>query len=256
MRLTPQDWHTRFEVQARWTEQLRRYLYQRVGLEATARILSVGCGTGALLQELVQTESARVIGLDINQAFLKLCAVHAPQADLVLGDGLRLPFKDGSYDLSLCHYLLLWVLDPQTIIDEMRRVTRSGGAVLALAEPDYGGRIDHPEELVELGAWQQLALREQGADPNMGRRLAGIFRQAGLRRVESGVLGAQWTGSVPQNELDSEWRVLAYDFAGEIERSMELRRKFEMLRQMDAAARERGERVLFVPTFYAWGKVP
>jgi SAM-dependent methyltransferase len=256
MMLSPLDWHERFEVQARWSEQLRGYLYQRVRLEAGARMLSVGCGTGALLQELVQPKNARVTGLDINQAFLKLCTAHAPGADLVLGDGLRLPFKDGSYDISLCHYLLMWVQDPQTVVDEMRRVTRSGGAVLALAEPDYGGRVDYPEELAELGAWQQAALREQGADPNMGRRLAGIFRQAGLRQAETGVLGAQWTGRVSQDELDSEWRMRAYDLTEEIGRSMEVRRKFEKLRQVEAAARQRGERVLFVPTFYAWGRVP
>lgn len=256
MTLTPQEWHERFEVQARWTEQLRGYLYRRVGLEAAVRILSVGCGTGALLQELVQPESARITGLDINQAFLKFCAVHVPEVDLVLGDGLCLPFKEGSYDISLCHFLLLWVQDPQTIVEEMRRVTRSGGGVLALAEPDYGGRIDYPAELAELGAWQQRALREQGADPNIGRRLAGIFRQAGLRQIETGVLGAQWTFRVSQDELESEWRMLEYDLAGEIEHSMELRRKFEKLRQMDTAARELGERVLYVPTFYAWGRVP
>jgi hypothetical protein len=56
--------------------------------------------------------------------------------------------------------------------------------------------------------------------------------------------------------LDSEWRMLAYDLTEEIGRSMEVRRKFEKLRQVEAAARQRGERVLFVPTFYAWGRVP
>jgi SAM-dependent methyltransferase len=257
MTLTPQDWHERFEVQARWSEQLRRYLYRRAGVESAARILSVGCGTGALLQELVQPGSERgsVTGLDLNASFLKLCAAHAPGADLVLGDGLRLPFEEGSYDISLCHYLLLWVRDPQEVVKEMRRVTRSGGKVLALAEPDYGGRIDYPEGLEQLGEWQQAALRDQGADPTIGRRLASIFQGAGLRQVETGVLGAQWAGKRAKSEWDSEWRMLEHDFAGRIEESQAFGREFERLRRLDGAAWERGERVLYVPMFYAWGEV-
>jgi len=256
MIISPQDWHRRFEVQARWTEQLRRYLYRRAGLDSAARMLSVGCGTGALLQELIQPGSGRVTGVDLNASFLKLCAAHAPGADLVLGDGLRLPFEGGSYDISLCHYLLLWVRDPHKIVEEMRRVTRSGGRVLALAEPDYGGRIDYPVGLAQLGEWQQRALREQGADPLIGRRLASIFRGAGLRQVETGVLGAQWTGGMAQSDWDSEWRMLENDFARQMEEAREFRREFERLRRLDAAAWERGERVLYVPTFYAWGRVP
>ena len=32
---------------------------------------------------------------------------------------------------------------------------------MALAEPDYGGRIDYPEQLGHIGRWQAQALRKQ-----------------------------------------------------------------------------------------------
>ena len=52
MPLTPLDWHDRFSLQARWTRELRHYLYKRAGLEAARRVLEVGCGSGVVLGEL------------------------------------------------------------------------------------------------------------------------------------------------------------------------------------------------------------
>jgi hypothetical protein len=132
----------------------------------------------------------------------------------------------------------------------MRRVTRPGGAVLALAEPDYGGRIDYPRELAELGRWQAESLQRQGVDPEIGRKLAGVFVRAGLRQVESGVMGGEWAYPAAAGETSLEWSVLESDLAGQI-----APQDLQKLRQSEAAATQNGERVLFVPTFYAWGRV-
>jgi hypothetical protein len=120
--------------------------------------------------------------------------------------------------------------------------------VIALAEPDYGGRIDYPEELVELGRRQEAALRNQGADPRMGRTLAEVFHRTGLQDIEAGVLGGQWKGKPSRQEWELEWDVLQSDLG--------MGQNLDRLRFLDWDARERGERILFVPTFYALGRVP
>jgi hypothetical protein len=130
----------------------------------------------------------------------------------------------------------------------MCRVARPGGWVLALAEPDYGGRVDYPVELATLGRWQAESLRQQGADSEMGRKLAGIFTRAGLKHVETGVMGGEWKHPDLPGEVNLEWAVLESDLAGKI--SLQ---DIQNMKQMDVAARQNGERVLFVPTFYAWG---
>ena len=157
---------------------------------------------------------------------------------------------EASFDIALCHFLLLWVADPRQVIAEMRRVVRPGGYVLALAEPDYGGRIDYPPEFAALGRLQAEALRRQGADPDLGRKLSALFHEAGLKLVETGVLGGQWSGMPNPQDNELEWQVLEADLGDSIDKT-----QFNRLRALDAAAWQRGARLLFVPTFYAWGVV-
>jgi SAM-dependent methyltransferase len=251
MSLSPAEWHQRFRLQARWTEDLRQHLYPRAGLDRAARVLDVGCGTGALQAELSEESRSQIHGVDLNLSFLAQAAQNNPASQYVAGDAHKLPYASASFDICLCHFLLLWVENPEEVLSEMRRVTRPGGALMALAEPDYGGRIDHPPELAQIGQLQAGSLIQQGAEPEMGRRLAGLFSNFGLQSVETGVLGAQWSGPPLPEELASEWAVIRSDL-----KDMLSREQLEKLQEMEMRAWARRERVLFVPTFYAWGRLP
>ena len=261
MSLSPQNWHNRFIQQSVWTKQLRSYLLARLDLNPASRVLETGCGTGAITAGLRADTPAQIYGLDLNLPFLRLATQNDFRSSnakgtrntagtrFIAGDALRLPFLDNRFDAVVCHFFLLWLPRPGRVLEEMLRVTRPGGSVIAFAEPDYGGRIDHPPALAELGRLQAEALRRQGADPHMGRQISGLFHAAGLRDIETGLLGAQWQGQPSPREVASEWATLEADLAGQI--AMD---KFHELRQADAAARGAGQRVLFVPTFYAVGK--
>ena len=244
------DWHTRFQQQVLWTKELRNFLYPLIHLRNSRRVLEVGCGTGALLSELSGSTRATIHGLDLNRGHLFQAREHAPHSRLVQGDALRLPYPDGAFDISLCHFLLLWVKDPAQAVREMKRVTRPGGYVLALAEPDYGGRMDYPLELGQLGQWQRDSLARQGADPGLGRRLAEIFHQAGFSPVHLGLLGGQWTLPQPPGSWQSEWATLEADL--QLIPELWKPEQLERLKQLEIDSRQRGERLLYVPTFYAY----
>jgi len=250
MTLTSQDWHRRFTRQAQWTKDLRAYLFQRTGIEKAQRVLEVGCGTGAILSDLPNAVPLRV-GLDIDRNRLRTAMRKSQNVSLTQGDGHALPYPNDCFDITLCHFLLLWVTEPGQVLREMVRITRPGGTVLALAEPDYGGRIDHPDELSQLGMWQFESLKQQGADPTLGRKLAGLFHEAGLEAVETGVLGGQWSGIPDWDAWESEWTVLESD----LEKTFQDLETWKVLKDLDRSATEKGERVLFIPTFYAWGMV-
>lgn len=241
------NWHARYAQQARWTRDLRTYIFDKIQPDDVSRLLEVGCGTGAVLSEL--PPHVPLHGLDLDPAALAQCRIHAPAASLTCGDALHLPYPNHSFDITCCHFLLLWVRDPLQALTEMKRVTKAGGHVVAFAEPDYSNRIDKPEELVPLGRWQADALRKQGADPGFGAHLAESFFEAGIRLIETGTIqGGE--GEASPGEREMEWAVIEADLAGSV--SSEDIQKMKLL---DKTARERGERVLHVPTYFAWGQV-
>jgi ubiquinone/menaquinone biosynthesis C-methylase UbiE len=251
--LSPQDWHHRFFQQAQWTHQLRGHVYERIGIQNARTILDVGCGTGILLNEISSLTEGSVYGLDINSNHLVLAKQHAPGSNLTLGDAHHLPYTYGSFDVTLCHFVLMWLNDPFLVLRSMSEVTAPGGVVLALAEPDYGGRIDYPAELEPIGRMQLKSLRHQGADPLIGRKLGEIFSQAGFQHVETGVLGGQWTNQLSPVDQTEEWKIILSDLDQITD--TQAREEIRKLRSLDTDAWERGARVLFVPTFYAIGWV-
>jgi len=241
------NWHTRFAQQANWTRDLRNYIFEKVGLKDAQCVLEVGCGTGAILSEL--HKQVNTYGLDLNPTALAECRVHAPSTSLVQGDALQLPYLNKSFDIVYSHYLLLWVSDPLQALLEMRRVTRSGGYVIAFAEPDYFQRVDQPDELIPLGRWQTEALIRQGANPGIGARLAELFFEAGITIIETGQIQTQ-EHEPSDEEWDIEWDVIESDLTGWIANS-----DIKRMKQIDKEAREQKRRVLKVPTYFAWGHV-
>ncbi len=249
MTLSPAEWHERFLQQASWSRPLRRFLFKRLALTPQKRILEVGIGTGAVAAET--TSQTQTWGIDIHLPSLALAQQKAPGARLAAANGLSLPFASATFEAAFCHYFLLWVSDASHALAEMIRVTRPGGWIFALAEPDYGGRIDYPEALADLGQWQRFALQRQGADPLIGRRLSGLFHNAGLAEIETGLMGGQWKEAPDPATLDMEWQMLEADLGSEVPIA-----RMQALRRLDQVSWQKGERVLFIPTFYAVGRVP
>jgi len=241
------NWHSRYAQQASWTRDLRAYLFERTGLKSAGRILEVGCGTGAVLSGIVSPASSH--GLDIQFASLEDARRNAPSALLVAGDVLSLPYVDGCFDIAYCHFLLLWVADPLRAVLEMKRVTRPGGSIFALAEPDYSARLDRPEALTVLGKWQAQALQRQGADPSLGGKLGDLFFRAGVEIVETGTIQRSGEAALTPAERELEWAVLQDDLAGLVPDS-----ELKKLKALDEGAWAAGERELYVPTYFAWGR--
>lgn len=251
MTLTLSQWHQRYLQQAHWTKNLRKYIYDQIGIQHANKILDVGCGTGVLEDELNHLPSAHIFGLDIDLNALRSAQGYAQNSIFTNGDCLQLPFPSRTFDVTMCHFLLLWVKDPLNAVREMARVTRPHGYILALAEPDYGGRIDFPPELSQIGIWQTEALKEQGANPLMGRELRSIFSLAELVNSEVGVLGGQWEEKITDQEIELEWEVIQSD----LRQVNEFIIQEDKLKALELDTHKDRKRILFVPTFYAFGKV-
>jgi ubiquinone/menaquinone biosynthesis C-methylase UbiE len=247
--LSVQDWHNRFIQQAEWTRDIRQYLFGKTHLDNAKFILDVGCGTGAIIKEF--PKNGNIHGLDIDYERLRFARSYHKDVSFLCADAHRLPYRNNSFPIVLCHFLLLWVKSPESVIKEMIRVGKPGGHILLLAEPDYGGRIDYPERLHIIGDAQKESLIQQGADPNTGRKLAKWLYEGGVKNVEVGILGAQWEDKPSPDTWKSEWQMLESDLSDSISED-----KLREYKEFDKIAWENGSRVLYVPTFYAVGIIP
>jgi ubiquinone/menaquinone biosynthesis C-methylase UbiE len=254
MPLSVDKWHRRFEIQSQWTNNARDYLFQRVDISCATHVLDVGCGTGVLSRELTKYPIPHVVGIDINNEFIDFAASIATSARFVIADANQTPMATSSFDFTMCHYLLMWIEDPLAVLYEMKRVTKPGGSVMVLAEPDYGGRIDYPEPLTILNEWQTAALQNQGADPYIGRKMRALFHQAGFIDIEVGVIGAQWKGEVSNKVLNSEWEIIQSDLET-LDHNNEIFPTWGEIQKIDFAAWQTGERIIYVPTFYGLGRI-
>jgi ubiquinone/menaquinone biosynthesis C-methylase UbiE len=251
MTFTVQQWHERFQQQALWTADLRAFLFSQVHLKEAASVLEVGSGTGAISQSLHSLTQAKVYGLDIDFDRSRFAASADLTSRFTCADAACLPYADAAFDLTYCHYLLLWLHEPITALKEMMRVTRPGAKVLALAEPDHEARVDAPVALEALGKLQTRALVKQGVCTSAGRQLASWFAQAGLQDVQIGVSGFQTHTATLPPWFESEWQVLQQDLDGSASAD-----ELAHLKELDRLAWQAGERVLWIPTFYAIGTVP
>jgi SAM-dependent methyltransferase len=242
--------HQRFLEQARWTEQAQRLLLQSTSFTSKSRILEVGCGTGALLSSMFELCPSNYVGLDIQFDLVRFAQNSTSQFSLTCGDGYSLPFPNQVFDGVVCHYLLLWVVSPVKILTEMRRVTKSGGFIAALAEPDYGSQIEYPEEFERVGDLQRESLIKQGANPDLGRRLSSLLVESGLRDVSSGILGSfqSVANDYEMENVKSEQSILASDLENEMDDAT-----MQLLIDKDTDLRKNGTRVQFIPTFFGWG---
>ena len=246
--LTYQEWDEQFTRQAGWTRGTRTHLYRRANLLRAQRVLDVGSGTGVLTEELAERTQGQVFGVDLDPGMVGFSRERGGKALYRSGDAHDLAFRDGWFDLVVCHFLLLWCADAARVAREMVRVARPGGTVVICAEPDYGGRIDYPD--LPLARWQSLALRQEGADPQLGRKLRSLFALPGVRQVELGLIPGLWDLPTLRAQFHAEWSLWERSLAGLIPPD-ELAR----VKEADREATEIGERMVFMPVFYALVRV-
>jgi SAM-dependent methyltransferase len=189
-----------------------------------------------------------VTGLDVDPVMVAFARQRGGQASYRTGDAHDLPFPGGSFDVTACHFTLLWCHNPAQAAREMVRVTRSGGAILVCAEPDYGGRIDYPD--LPLRQWQIESLSREGADPYLGRKVRALFAPLAVRAVDVGLMPGLWDLPTLRGEFEAEWALWAQSLAGLVPPE-----EVSRVQAVEWAAIEAGARMAFLPVFYALVRV-
>lgn len=108
-------------------------VFEMLGPLEGQRLLDVGCGDGIYSVEAAQ-RGARVTGLDLSEDMLsearKRSLREGATIDWRVGDALRLPFADASFDVVIAITLLCLVPTPGAAISEMARVLAPSGRLV------------------------------------------------------------------------------------------------------------------------------
>lgn len=118
------------------TEHRVRYSWA-ASLAEDRDVLDAGCGLGwgtALLAERARGAT----GLDLSPVSIEEAErEYGGLANFREGDLLDIPFGDDSFDLVVCFEAIEHIEDPDRVLDEMRRVLRPDGLLLA-SSPNRG----------------------------------------------------------------------------------------------------------------------
>jgi SAM-dependent methyltransferase len=104
------------------------------GIRRGNKVLDVGCGTGVLAREALRRvgQEGRVVGVDLNEGMLAVAARTEPKIEWRRGDAASLPFEDGSFDVVVSQFALMYFPDRVASLREMWRTLAPGGR-LAIA---------------------------------------------------------------------------------------------------------------------------
>lgn len=178
----------------RQAEELASYsaaLLDRVALRAGQSAIDLGCGPRGILDLLAERTSpdGRVVGLDADPRHTAMAADFVTGhgllgVEIITADARRSGLRSESFDVVHARTLLINVPDPEEVVAEMLRLVKPGGWVASL-EPDTEHVLCYPpnaafERICELFP---LVYARNGADPNLGRRVAELLRNAGLEDV-------------------------------------------------------------------------
>ncbi len=172
------------------------------GVRAGQRVLDVGCGPGALTNELVHRLGPEsVAAVDPSEPFVAAARARHPGVDVRRSSAEDIPHPEGAFDVAMAQLVVHFMRDPIVGLTEMARVTRPGGLVAACVW-DFAG------ERAPISAFWRAA-RETDAGVHDESDLAGareghlreLFEAAGLWDVEETALLV----SVEHETFDDWW---------------------------------------------------
>lgn len=165
-------------------------------LARSRRLLEIGCGVGAELEQIhARWPQIALTGLDHSAGHLGAAQEHLSpmirrgEVQLVCGDARALPFPAASFDTATTTWMLEHVADPKHILREALRVLTPDGELICTEVDNESFAFDPPVPAID--AWWGRFNRYQqqaGGDPVIGRHLFGFAKALGCRDIRSETL--------------------------------------------------------------------
>ncbi|MHA1347349.1 MAG: class I SAM-dependent methyltransferase [Candidatus Heimdallarchaeaceae archaeon] len=226
------------------SRKFRKKIYEQIGLKGARRVLEVGCRSGVISKELRESSDAQITAIDSDHLAIAEASSKIKGVEFFRDTEEKLSIRNESFDVVVCHYFFLWKTKPFGLLMELIRVCKTGGYIVALAEPDYDGWIENPN--LELGKYHKESLEGQGANPSIGRNLLSLFNSGGLETTVY-VNARIWSKEELVNCIEKEWQnVLNEGLISDEEYKIKIEQEQKIIAE--------NLRVIALPFFSAIGK--
>jgi SAM-dependent methyltransferase len=163
--------------------------WEAAGFRRGATLLDVGCGPGYVTLDLADLVGAggRVIGVDMSERFIAHVREQAARRNLHhvearVEELAMLSQPEASVDGAFARWVLCFVSDPGTVIRNVARALRPGGAFVVMDYSHYEGfRMGPPSRAIDrVLAVVAESFRAHGGNPNVGMELPRLMHDARL----------------------------------------------------------------------------
>lgn len=167
-------------------------LLDRVDLRPGQSAIDLGCGPRGVLDLLAERvgPDGRVIGVDADPVSVAMATEFVGERGLgavqvLQGDARHTGLPSGGFDVAHTRTLLVTIPEPAEVVAEMVRLVRPGGWVASI-EFDMEFSLCYPphEAFARICEIFTVVFSRNGADPQLGRKVPQMFRDAGLIDVE------------------------------------------------------------------------
>jgi len=147
--------------------------------------LDVGCGSGAFGLRLARLGSP-VVGIDISPDSIKTARKIAKEqslnAEFLVGDIEKMPFRDSAFNLVFCGFVLHHVPNLLAqVLQQLNFVLKDGGK-LFMCEPN----AHNPSAIVQYNFGKSRTPNEKPLDP---KKLATLLSNLGFESIKSEDIG-------------------------------------------------------------------
>lgn len=145
-------------------------VFAAVADAAPRRYLEVGSGQGELAARVQDELGADVVAIDLSERMVELA--RARGVDARVGDVQDLPFGDAEFDCAVAAWMLYHVPDIDRALDELARVVRPGGRLVAVT--NYGDHLQELKDFVGAPKGTFTTFRGEDAEALLRARFASV----------------------------------------------------------------------------------
>ena len=123
-------------IEGKLSSRFYRLLLEQVKLPPGAKVLDVGCGTGAMLRRMADTCQINGYGIDMSEKMLEEAKRKCPEMIIQYSRCEQTPFDDSTFDILTACLAYHHFSDRQGFAKEAARILKPGGS-LYIADPNF-----------------------------------------------------------------------------------------------------------------------